>query len=375
MRQVYWQPRHMSRSWLCALAALAVGAVVVVEVARAPRVEGEALEEALRAARRTAECFEVVRRARLELGIAIDPLRDPTEQGLIGAPLTSVTSVWGSLASKQTSCNPNWSAVIVDELRAAGVERGERVAVAFSGSFPALNMATCVALDVLGAEAVIVSSAASSQWGANHPELLWIDMERLLHAQEAISTRSLAVSLGGHGDTASELSDEGRAALRAAIERNGYTPLEHDSVEEAVAERIALYAEAAEGRPDAAFVNVGGGVVATGGEGLDDALTPGLSRGVPAELPTGSSVAQHFLSRGVPMLHLSHIKDLARLHGLPLTPQVAPAVGSGGVFERSHYDLRLAWAGIVLLVCGLHVAGRARVGRGAAGAEPLEASI
>jgi poly-gamma-glutamate system protein len=54
---------------------------------------------------------------------------------------TSLTTDAGNLEAKQTAINPNWAAVIVDLLQQANVKERDPVAVSFSGSFPALNIA------------------------------------------------------------------------------------------------------------------------------------------------------------------------------------------------------------------------------------------
>ena len=219
MRRVYWRPQSLPRKALALIAGIALLALAVVEQATLNAAEPH-YEDMLSASRRAREAFEAIGRLRDERGIPTEPRLDPARSGLIGHTLTPVTSVAGSLRSKQTTINPNWAGLILLLLREAGVERGDVVAVGFSGSFPALNASVCCALDVLGAEPLILSSAAASQYGANDPELLWIDMERHLQREGLISTRSLGASLGGREDGAVTLSEEGRALLTRALERN-----------------------------------------------------------------------------------------------------------------------------------------------------------
>ena len=90
-----------------------------------------------------------------------------------------MTSLPGHLGSKQTSINPNFAAVVVGMLKDAGVQEGDCVAVGCTGSFPAMNVAVYSALETLRARPIVICSAGSSQYGANTPDLLWIDMERL----------------------------------------------------------------------------------------------------------------------------------------------------------------------------------------------------
>ena len=118
-----------------------------------------------------------IKEARINRGIPIDPHYDWSESGLIGQWRSEVTGAYGNLDAKRTSINPNFAAVVVRLLREAQVEPGQVVAVGFSGSFPALNICVCAALEILDLNPVIVSSVSASQWGANHPDFLWVDME------------------------------------------------------------------------------------------------------------------------------------------------------------------------------------------------------
>ena len=63
------------------------------------------------------------------------------------------------------------------------MKEGDPVAVSFSGSFPALNIAVYAAIRTLNLKPTIISSVSGSQWGANDPAFLWIDMEHFLKAE------------------------------------------------------------------------------------------------------------------------------------------------------------------------------------------------
>ncbi len=130
-------------------------------------------------------------RKRLRKNLPIDPESDPAQTGLIGELLSPLTTNPGHLPAKQTSANPNFSAVIIHLLKRAGVKEGDKVAVGFSGSFPALNICVLAAIDTLKADPIVISSAGSSQWGANHPDFMWPDMEKLLHEKHVFPYRSV----------------------------------------------------------------------------------------------------------------------------------------------------------------------------------------
>ena len=352
MRRVYWRPQSLPRKVMVLVAGISLLAMALVERATLNAAEPH-YEDMLSASRRAREAFAAIGQLRAQKGIPYEPQLDPTRSGLIGHALTPVTSVAGNLRSKQTTINPNWAGVILLLLREAGVEQGDVVAVGFSGSFPALNASVCCALEVMGAKPLIMSSAAASQYGANDPELLWIDMERHLEREGLISFRSLGASLGGHEDAALSLSEEGRALLTRALERNELPLLAGRDLPARVRERIALYTERAEGRPIKAYINVGGGASSVGGPLFDHAFKPGLNRSASALPRGGESVMGHFAREGVPVLHLSNILTLAERFRMPVQPARLPAVGAGGLYSLPSYDRRLAAASLLVLLVAL----------------------
>ena len=222
MKKLYWRPRGISRSVLVAIAVISLGGLVSVESIGTRRKHSD-FGPKLQAARVALDAMHVIKAERLKRGIQIDPELDPAESGLIGSLMSPVTTATGHLPAKQTSVNPNFAAVVAEMLRKAGAKPGDIVAVGCSGSFPALNVCVYAACRALRLKPIVVSSASASQFGANDPNLLWIDMERILYDRdkEEFAFRSVAASLGGVEDRAVGLAKSGVAMLTAAIERNG----------------------------------------------------------------------------------------------------------------------------------------------------------
>src|SRR5690606_37474227 len=220
--------------------------------------------------------MEIAGQARREM-TAIDPSIDPAGSGLIGSAMSAVTSDAGYLSAKQTSINPNFAAVVVRLLYAAGVEPGDTVAAGLSGSFPALNISVMAAMQVMDVRPIIISSASASQYGANDPEWLWIDMERLLQERGVFNYRSTAVSLGGLHDIGGGLSEEGVRLLEQGINRSGLPRIAAKNAEDSILRRMDLYRDAANGRHIAAYINVGGGAVSVGGTASKREFKAGLN--------------------------------------------------------------------------------------------------
>ena len=341
MKRVYWRPKKISRAAICLVGLFSVAGVYLVEW-RTVLVEKPLYDEKIAAAKLAQRSLEVIRQERLARGHAIDLEIDPTGSGILGADATSITSIAGHLRSKQATANPNLAAAVYQMLAEAGVERGDCVAVGWTGSLPGLNVALCAALETLGAEPLIVASAASSQYGANFPDLLWIDMERELHARGLISFRTAACSIGGYEDRGGGMSDEALGLIRAAIDRNGLEFVPAHDFANSIDQRMQLYHDLSGGRPIKAYVNVGGGTISVGRALGKKLYEPGLNLQPPPGALAIDSVMTRFMKEGVPLVHLSEALDVAEQHGLPKTLAAVPPVGDGGVYGERRYSRWLA---------------------------------
>jgi len=378
MRGMYWKPEGASQVQRAIVAALAIVGLIAVEVFPSEEQQPHFAEKML-AARKAQEAFEVIAQASERKGIELRLKTDPAGSRLIGEVLSPITSGSGNLISKQTSVNPNFAAVVVEWLKELGVKAGDVVAIGLSGSFPAINIVVYAAVHELGAEPVIISSTAASQWGANNPSFTWLDMEATLRKAEVFPYTSVAASLGGVGDDAIGLSEKGRRMLERAIERNDIPSLasfddEVDlSAEEAeegvspalvdegkVRERMKVFYEAAGERPIKAYVNVGGGTVSVGTKVGKRKFSPGLNIRAPRgmdDLPP--SVIGAFLEAGVPGIHLTSIVNIATDYGLEIAPRTTPEVGAGGVFQKREPNRWLAGIVIAILLISLFIIARA----------------
>lgn len=353
MKTIYWRPRAISRSALCLIALLSLGGWLLVEHNRVA-VEQPHHSEKLAASDLAQRCFAAIKQERLSRGIAIDIDVDPLQNGLVGQAMSVVTSSSGVLSAKQDSINPNFAAVVVDMLRSAGVRRGDTVAIGYSGSFPALNICVAAAIETLELKPVGISGASASQWGANFPDWLWIDMEKSLRDGRLINFRSSAASLGGVEDRGLGMSTESKAALKAGIERAQLPLVETDSFASGLESRMQLYRREAGAAPIKAYINVGGGTTSVG-KSLGKKLLPaGLNTKLPAAARDIDSVMTRFLADDVPVLHLVRVRELARRYGLPVELTAAPKVGEGQVYERTEYNKWYAAAVLLCIVASLY---------------------
>lgn len=283
----------------------------------------EARNESLRAQARTrmAQALVALRREALDRRGEIDRRVDPLACGAIGELVSPITSKVGILPAKQSTCNPSFAAIIVDWLLKAGLERGDTIAVALTGSFPALNIASIVAAETLGLKAIVVSSVSASMFGANTPELTWLDMESALADAGMIRTRSVAATLGAKNDNGGGLSAEGRALLRQAVARNNVPLLRPRSLRGAVRARLQLYRRHAGAAGVKAYINVGGALASVGSARTKSRFRPGLNTSAPRRID--QSGVMSIMSRdGLPVIHLGNVRRLCEEHGLPYPPKV-----------------------------------------------------
>lgn len=349
MKKLYWRPQRISAKVIILLAVVSMLSLLLVEVFKV-REKQRYYREKLVASQLADKAFIAIKEARIARRIPINSTTDPMRSGLVGDLISDVTTNTGVLAAKQTSVNPNFAAVFVHLLKRAGVEPGDHVALGFSGSFPALNITVLAAIKAIKAKPLLISSVGSSQWGANHPDFMFTDMERELRRRGIFSYKSLAVSLGGVDDLATGLSPKGQQALVDAITRNKLKQLDAKDVNENLRLRMALYREKAGGGEIKAYVNVGGGTTSVGTRVGKRLFKPGLNRGVPRGAADIDSVMTRFARQGIPVIHVTKIEEIAQRYGLPLQFEKMPPVGEGKIFIREEYSLLLVGGALGLIL-------------------------
>lgn len=350
MKRLYWRPRQVSQTALMLIAALSVVGYTAVESVRVTAREPYYASKR-RAAKLAERAFKAIRDERIARKLPIDPESDPAQSGLIGSLVTPVTTNAGSLVAKQTSVNPNYAAVVVQFLRDLRLQKGDTVAVGYSGSFPALNLAVLAAIGALDLKPIIISSASSSQWGANNPDFLWLDMEQALVTRGVFKERSKAASIGGIEDRGFGMSKAGQALLRRRIQEHGVELIEPTDFADSIETRMNTYRRAAGDAPIRAYINVGGGAVSVGRKRGKRSFRVGINRTNPTvNLPTDSVMAR-MLSEGIPVVHIINVRRLARRYGFPEAPPTTPSVGEGEIFVRTGIS-RVAVVALLLTILG-----------------------
>lgn len=348
---MFWRTSRISKGTLLLLAAIGIVAIAFVE-GSLHRVKQRWFNEKLAAAKLAAQAQEIIRSVAGEKRIVIDPVSDPNETGLIGEQFTLITTDQGDLDAKLTTTNPNWAAVILHLLKRAGVGKGDYVAISWTGSMPALNIAVLSAVETIGAKPVIISSIGASMWGANNPDFAWLDMEKLLYDEGVFHNRSVAASIGGRGDRGGNLSPKGRKLCREIARRNGVKLLESETLDGAIQKRYDEFRRHLPKRKRyAAYINVGGGLASVGSFHNLELLPAGLIKKLPAYNYPIRGTMIRFGEEGVPIISLRDLKKLAIRYGLPISPQPIPEPPAGGIFFKNYYK-----TGLVALVLAIYSA-------------------
>ena len=353
--------RRAAHRWVGPLVGAAAVSALAWTAAQvlAPPAELAWTPEMQSAAARMRSAMAAVRKHREAAGPPIDAALDPNHTGLIGPEYAELFTTLGDLEAKRTTTDPDVAALLVHLLGRAGVGEGDTVAVGASGSFPALLVATLVAAEALGARPVMILSLGASSYGATDPAFDLLALHQLLVAAGVIRTPPAAVSVGGARDVGGDFEPDVRERTLARIRESGVPLVEEPDLARNVARRMEIYFGGAPGgsagqRRPAAFVNVGGGDANIGVSPTVLELRPGLADSVPLPPAAQRGVLHAMAARGVPVIHLLNIRDLALRHGLPWDPVPLPEPGmtrlTRGGPERSPLLLAIAGAWLAAMV-------------------------
>ena len=238
---------------------------------------------------------------------------------LIGPQHSIIQTTSGSLISKQSVLNPDFAAMIAEMLIELEIDSSDYVAVSYTGSYPGANLALLSALEALEVKASIISSCSSSEYGATHTDLTWIDMENHLYSSGIIFNKSGLASIGGGFDLGTQLQARGKKVCESAIYNHKINLLNIGDPKENINQRMQHYQNMT--KDISLFINVGGGIYTTG-DSLKRKDTPA---GIiyPGDINTSSSgtVIEQFLDDDVPIININHIHILTEWYGLPYPPE------------------------------------------------------
>lgn len=327
---------------------LVLGVLLLVSLLAFLAVENSKVEvkqrwysEKLRASMLAKDAADYIKDYRLKDGIFVDVINDPNGTALIGQEYTLTTTDRGYIEAKLSTTNPNFAAAIVDMLKEADLKKGDHIAVAFTGSFPGLNIATLAAIEILQLKPIIISSVGASNFGANDPYFTWLDMENYLFENGVLHNKSIAASIGGGGDRGRGLSPEGRNLIIESIKRNKVEFINEHYLENSIKKRLEIYNQKSNGKPIKAYINVGGGIASLGASINGKLIPSGLSKMIDLQNYPVQGVIIKMAQEHLPIIHLLKISDLLEKYNLPANPVPLPIPGEGDIFFEVKYDVLL----------------------------------
>lgn len=308
------------------------------------KVEDKWYYEKLDAAKRLEASFKVIKEEKIKRNIKIDSSIDINHTGLIGVELTPITTTSGALEAKRTTTNPNFAAVMVEYMKRAGLKEGDRIAVNFSGSFPAANLSVICAAEALNLKPIIISSVGASTYGANIPEFTYQDMEYILFKKGLINNKSIAFSMGGAKDVGKDMEPKIVNEIVRRIKGYGADFVQEEEIQSNVKKRYKIYKDY--GTNIKAFINVGGNIVSTG-ETIETDIKPGLLINKNFNLNSKSGLVQMFANENIPVIYILNIREIAMKNGIPIDPVTIPKVGSGDIYYKKNYPVVV----MIILIC------------------------
>lgn len=266
---------------------------------------------------------------------------DYFDTGLLGDEYNEYTTSLGHLESKRTSTNPNMAALVVKMFHEVGLKSGDHVAVGFSGSFPALNLAVLSASEVMGLDLTIISSFGSSTYGANQIELTFPKMLSMLNSDNYTKYNSSLVTMGGDDDVASEKPPELIDRIIKEYEKLNLKVMIEPNFQENINKKVDVYYS----KKDVdCYIAVGGNLTFLGIGEFDIANKQGILKSSQirgTDYGDNDGLINYFLSKNIPTIHLLNVKKIVADYGLPFDPPIWSPIGASNVYYKVGYSKTL----------------------------------
>ena len=341
------------------LVFLAVISIAAYSIAYFSRKEfvSTTYEIKIKAATMMQESMNMLKNLQMEKGVFIDQENDPNETGLVGSQFSLITTDKGDLDAKLTTLDPNFAAAMVELLNRADLVKGDTIAVMLTGSMPGANMAMLIACKAMDIYPFIISSIGASQWGANDPDMTWLDMERILFKQGYISSRSIAASIGGRNDQGRLLSPKGRELIRNNIKKNSLPLISGTGLEDNIDQRMIYFGK----KHYKAVINIGGGVASLGTSFNLRLLQPGIvNRKDIEKISRGDGIegtVVRFAKQNIPLIHVLNIQKLTDELGMKYAPIPLPEIGEGRLYAVEKYDLNMTVLSLLIVSISVVITG------------------
>ena len=347
---------HIKSNWVIGiLAALAILSYLVVENTMTMQKLAH-FDAKMQASETTQKALEHLKNERFKNAVFIDKINDPNETGIIGQRHSQITTGSGSLPTKLSTANPNMAALAVQILKDADVQEGDNVAVCMTGSFPALNIATLVAIEQLNAKPIVITSTTSSSWGANNPNFTILDMISSLQNAKLLNFKYQYASIGGNQDVGMSLSNKGRRLIKEAIARNDLHLLDKGELLLNIKERMNIIDRESVDKPVKVFINIGGGIASLGSNANKNVIGVGVQKNIKLkDFPDKFGVIYEMAKREIPIINFANVSGWMKKYHLPKNPVPLPEVGEGKLYHALRYNMPITIGATLLLFIAIGV--------------------
>lgn len=317
--------------------------------------EEEYVEMQIAAAERMERAEEYMKAHIIELGIDFEA-EDLNNTGLIGPEFTELTSTPGDEKAKRSALNPEFASAMIRYFHQVGLEKGDRIAIGATGSFPGFVIATLIAATEMGLDIRLMLSVGASMHGATRPEYNVFDIVQDLEDGAFASFDLLAVSPGSKNDLGGGVFEEilyyGSAELsyelcRIAAERTGAELIYTEDLAWNIAHRKELY-----GDDIKLFINIGGATVNSGESSYSLSFPQGLVTEC-SKIPTHATRGLNFeyAEEGIPVLNLLNVKQLCLDNNIQYDPVPLPSTFNGEFLSNSQFNKPIAFGTLAIAAC------------------------
>jgi poly-gamma-glutamate system protein len=258
--------------------------------------------------------FMIIEKVKNEKRISYQEWHHIKYGALLGKDFSYMTTTLGSLEAKQTALNPKFAGLIYCWLKKLKIDSTKTVGLTISGSFPSLAISSLAAIQTIGAKAVLISSIGSSTYGANDPQATWIDIEEWLKSKGGLLSSSSIVTIGGENDSGGGMLEEGIAIIKSAAKRNSVVLYIPSSLEESISMKTNFLLR----NKISLLLNIGGNQAAVGCCRHSSILPNGIWENYQVCNDSKRGIISRIYEKGIPIIHLLNIRDLAAKNGLTI---------------------------------------------------------
>jgi poly-gamma-glutamate system protein len=306
-----------------------------------------ARDRMIAAAKKVVASHKALMNYRDSLAIKFNAEYDPIKSGLIGEEFTPITTTLGDLKSKQLSTSPDFAALFIFWFDKLGLQPGQHIVIHASASFPALILSALIAAEEWQLKPLILSSAGSSSFGANHRLSTWWDMESYLYNKGIIHIKTSFATPGGQDDNGESFWEEGMTICKDAATRNQLTLFIPESVDHSIRAKYKYINTF--GAPGL-FINIGGNQAGVGNSRCAPAIPTGLiNESLNANKCNGLI---HLMNDdNIPVIHMLQIRDLAVQYGLGGDVLSFIEPGTSKIYYQQIYSLYLSVVVALCIIC------------------------